>query len=136
MTGAIARREKRVRAAAAVVTQGGGCTPSGHTVFARARASPNSMVALRAIAKKSRKRASDKMSRLNRRVAVIAADRVAPRMAGAGIRASELARELGSDYEVVLVGPEGSSSTREDQPVQIYDPRRPETLKDACRTGD
>jgi glycosyltransferase involved in cell wall biosynthesis len=64
-----------------------------------------------------------------REVVVVSADRVGPELAGAGIRALELARVLGSTFTVTLAAPVGSSSVGIGPDPAIYDPGRPRTLR-------
>ena len=65
------------------------------------------------------------------RVLVVSVDRVAPEMAGPGIRALELARALARRHDVALAAPAGSSSVEDAVEMRFYDPERPRRLRRA-----
>jgi glycosyltransferase involved in cell wall biosynthesis len=70
------------------------------------------------------------------RVLVVSVDRVAPEMAGPGIRALELARALARRHDVALAVPAGSSSVEDAVEMRFYDPERPRQLRRALDAYD
>jgi len=62
------------------------------------------------------------------KVLLVSPDRVAPKMAGPGIRYVELGRALGKIHEVRLAAPLGSEPVDRGPSVDLYDPRRPGAL--------
>jgi len=64
-----------------------------------------------------------------REVLLVSPDRVAPKMAGPGIRYVELGRVLGSVHDVTLAAPLGSQSIEGGPAVELYDPDRPGALR-------
>jgi glycosyltransferase involved in cell wall biosynthesis len=63
------------------------------------------------------------------KVLLVSPDRVAPNMAGPGVRYAELARALSRVHEVCLAAPLGSASVDSELPVGVYDPLRPGALR-------
>jgi glycosyltransferase involved in cell wall biosynthesis len=64
------------------------------------------------------------MIRLLRHVLLVSPDRVAPEMAGPGIRYAELARILAHSHHVELAAPRGSETPAEGPTVEVYDHER------------
>lgn len=69
------------------------------------------------------------------RVLLVSPDRVAPEMAGAGIRYVELANALARVHDVRIAAPAGSAPVDGAPDVAIYDPRRPTSLRNLLEPG-